>query len=67
MVNENNLPESELIRLGYEESSLNLDKLQECEGAPYCEECAENHIKCEATNVLYNSPLCYDCFTEFHG
>ena len=67
MVNENNLPESELIRLGYEESSLNLDKLQECEGAPYCEECAENNIIEQATNMLYGSPLCYDCFTEFHG
>ena len=63
MVNENILPDSELIRLGYEESSLNLDD----DGAPYCVECAENHIKCEATNVLYNSPLCYDCFTEFHA
>ena len=67
MVNENILPESELIRIGYEESSLNLDKLQECEGAPYCEECAENHIIQQAEQMLYGSPLCWDCFTEFHG
>jgi len=65
MVNENNLPESELIRIGYEESKLDIDKLQECEGAPYCEECAENHIIEQATNMLYGSPLCYDCYGFF--
>jgi len=63
----NHLTDSELIQIGFEESSLNLDKLQECKGAPYCEECAENHIIEQAEQMLYGSPLCYDCFTEFQG
>ena len=63
----NHLTDSELIQIGFEESSLNLDKLQQCKGAPYCEECAENHIIEQATNMLNGSPLCYDCFGEFHG
>ena len=67
MVNATNLTESELIRLGYEESKLDIDRLQESEGAPYCEECAEVGSVVQAEQMLYGSPLCWDCFTEFHG
>ena len=67
MVNTTNLTESERIRLGYEESKIDIDRLQECEGAPYCVECAEVQIVVQAEQMLYGSPLCWECFTEFHG
>ena len=67
MVNATNLTESELIQLGYEESKIDIDKLQESEGAPYCVECAEHQVVVQAEQMLYGSPLCWEYFTEFHG
>ena len=58
----NHLSDSELIRLGYEESHLlnDDDKIA-------CEPCAELFNEfAEATHDSWNVEMCYDCWSEFN-
>ena len=51
--------DSELIRLGFEES-------QSDEIEIFCEPCFDTfHDKVEATHEAFNVEMCYDCYTEF--
>jgi hypothetical protein len=54
---ENNLSNSELIRLGYEESL-------EGDHTIWCESCAEVHIWTEAQRTFFNTEVCTECFYE---
>ena len=61
MVNENILPDSELIRKGYEES------LPNSEIEIFCMPCYELFSdKVEATHESHNVEMCYDCWSEFN-
>tara|TARA_R100000664_G_scaffold9159_4_gene15241 strand:- start:1615 stop:1806 length:192 start_codon:yes stop_codon:yes gene_type:complete len=57
-MSENNLTESELIQLGYEESSIEDDH------TIWCESCASSGIWTEATREVFNAELCTECFYE---
>jgi len=60
MVNATNLPESELIRIGYEESKNDEIEI-------FCEPCFETfNEKIEATHDCYNVEMCFDCYMEFN-
>ena len=48
----NHLSECQLIQIGFDESSINLDKLQESKGALIVNE-AENHIVTQAEQMPY--------------
>ena len=67
----NHLSDSELIQIGFEEDTISGDLYRDEMSKDieiFCEPCfAENHIAQQAEQMLYGSPLCYDCFTEFQG
>ena len=52
------MTESELIQLGYEESSI------EDDNTIWCESCAEGGIWSEAEREVFNAELCTECFYE---
>ena len=54
---ENNLSNSELIQLGYEESL-------EGDHTIWCESCAEVGIWTEAQREFFNTEVCTECFYE---
>jgi len=54
---ENNLSNSELIQLGYEESL-------EGDHTIWCESCADCGIWTEAQREFFNTELCTECFYE---
>jgi len=70
---ENQMTDSELIRLGFEEDTISGDlyrdeKSQEfkSEFEIFCEPCADINIDSEATHESWNVEMCYDCYMEFN-
>ena len=52
--------DSELIRLGFEESQSDDIEI-------FCEPCFDTfHDKVEATHESHNVEMCYDCWSEFN-
>lgn len=65
-----NLTENELIRLGYEESiSGDMDRDEKpfiSEFEIFCEPCAKLNMDTEATHESWNVEMCFDCYMEFN-
>ncbi len=57
-MSENNMTESELIQLGYEESS------KEDDHTIWCESCARSGMWTEAHREVFGAELCTECFYE---
>jgi hypothetical protein len=67
----NQTTESELIRLGFEESiSGDMDRDEkpvfQSEFEIFCEPCADLNMDSEATHESWNVEMCYDCYMEFN-